>query len=114
MANQVVIVGARPCGLLLAHYLLRRDDKYQIQIYERRSDPRQTSFSHAKTFPIALSLRGQNALDKIDGLWEIIKTKGVETLGSLVHKKNGKTRFFSTGELKSITIDRNLLTITLL
>lgn len=38
MNKKVVIVGAGPVGLLLAHYLLRRDS-YDIDIYERRSDP---------------------------------------------------------------------------
>ncbi len=114
MVKKVVIVGAGPCGLLLAHYLLRRDDKYQIDMYERRGDPRQTSFSNARTFSIAISLRGKNALDKIDGLWETIKTKGVELLGSSVHQKNGKTRSFSSGKLKSIIIHRYFLTTTLL
>ena len=37
MVNKVVIVGAGPSGLLLAHYLLRRGDKYQVDIYERRN-----------------------------------------------------------------------------
>ncbi|MGK7919587.1 MAG: FAD-dependent oxidoreductase [Trichodesmium sp.] len=72
MFKKVVIIGAGPCGLLLAHYLLGRDDKYQVDMYERRGDPRQTAFSNTRTFPIALSLRGQNALQKIDGLWETV------------------------------------------
>jgi len=38
MIQNVVIIGAGPAGLLLAHYLLRRG-KYHVEIYERRPDP---------------------------------------------------------------------------
>ena len=37
--QKVVIIGAGPSGLLLAHYLLQRQ-KYRVEIYERRPDPR--------------------------------------------------------------------------
>lgn len=73
MVKKVVIIGAGPCGLLLAHYLLRRGDKYQIDIYERRSDPRIVSFSTSRTFPLSLNERGMNALSKIDGLGEAVR-----------------------------------------
>lgn len=33
--EKVVIVGAGPSGLLLAHYLLGRGDRYQVEIYDR-------------------------------------------------------------------------------
>ena len=35
----IVIIGAGPTGLLLAHYLLARG-QYRVEIYERRADPR--------------------------------------------------------------------------
>lgn len=40
MLAKIVIIGAGPAGLLLAHYLLRRG-KYQVEIYDRRPDPRE-------------------------------------------------------------------------
>ncbi len=58
MLTKVVIVGAGPSGVLLAHYLLRRGDKYQIDIYDRRSDPQIVSFSKYRTFSLALCERG--------------------------------------------------------
>jgi len=67
MAKKIVIVGAGPSGLLLAHYLLNRDRKYQIDIYERRQDPRTKSISKSRTFPITLNSRGMNALRQIPG-----------------------------------------------
>ncbi|MGF1482224.1 MAG: FAD-dependent oxidoreductase [Cyanophyceae cyanobacterium] len=90
MSKKVVIVGAGPSGLLLAHYLLARDNKYQIDIYERRPDPRTVSVSKSRTFPISLSGRGMNALRKIPGLEEAVLAISVEMWGNIVHQQNGK------------------------
>jgi len=57
MIQNVVIIGAGPAGLLLAHYLLRRG-KYHVEIYERRPDPRLVDASK-DTFPISLQERGR-------------------------------------------------------
>ncbi|ARV59441.1 vioC monooxygenase [Nostocales cyanobacterium HT-58-2] len=113
MVKKVAIIGAGPAGLLLAHYLLRRDDKYQIDIYERRSDPRIVSFSKSRTFPISLNERGMSALRKIEGLEEAVKAISVEMTGTLFHQKNGKTRL--TPRNKPLTtLDRTNLAIALL
>jgi kynurenine 3-monooxygenase len=113
MVKKVVIVGAGPCGLLLAHYLLRRGDKYQIDIYERRSDPRIVSFSTSRTFPISLNERGMSALRKIEGLEEAVKAKTLEVTGTIFHQKNGKTRFTPRNK-PLFTLDRTRLAIILL
>ncbi|MCP6759232.1 MAG: FAD-dependent monooxygenase [Fischerella sp. CENA71] len=113
MVNKVVIVGAGPTGLLLAHYLLRRDNKYQIEIYERRSDPRIVSFSTSRTFPISLNERGMNALSKIDGLAEAVKAISLSVTGGVFHQKNGKSRF-SPKNKPLITLDRTKLAIVML
>ena len=111
MGKKVAIVGAGPTGLLLAHYLLRRDAQYQIDIYERRSDPNLVPFSERRSYPIALFERGMSALRNV-GLEEAIKTQGIEIKYSLLHEKNGKTRLLS--RKNPITnINRNTLAITL-
>ena len=51
MVQNVVIMGADPAGLLLAHYLLRRGN-YHIDIYERRPDYRLTDVSGNRTFQL--------------------------------------------------------------
>lgn len=113
MVKKVAIIGAGPSGLLLAHYLLRRGDKYQIDIYERRSDPRIISFSKSRTYPISLNERGMSALRKIEGLEEAVKAISVEMKGTVFHQKNGKTRF--TPRKKPLTtLDRTKLAIALL
>ncbi|MFB2971691.1 FAD-dependent oxidoreductase [Aerosakkonema sp. BLCC-F183] len=113
MVKKVVIVGAGPSGLLLAHYLLRRGDKYQIDIYERRSDPRIIPFSKSRTFPITLSERGMSALSKIEGLAEAVRAISVEMLGAVSHQKNGKQRFLRRRK-PLFALDRTSLTIVLL
>jgi kynurenine 3-monooxygenase len=90
--KKVVIVGAGPCGILLAHYLLRRSVEYKIDIYERLNDPRQVAFSNSRTIPYGINERGLRALKKIDGLEAAVKAKCVENKGLIIHQKNGKTQ----------------------
>jgi kynurenine 3-monooxygenase len=113
MVKKVAIVGAGPSGVLLAHYLLHRGDKYQIDIYERRSDPRTVSFSKSRTFPISLSERGMSALRQISGLEEAVKDISLEITGAIFHQKNGKTRLTSRKQ-PLFTLDRTKLVIVLL
>lgn len=113
MDKKVVIVGAGPSGVLLAHYLLRRSDKYQIDIYERRNDPRMVSFSKSRTFPISLSARGMSALRNIEGVEEAVKAMSVEMTGTIFHQKNGKMRFMPRRK-PLVTLDRTNLVIVLL
>ncbi len=113
MVKKVVIVGAGPSGVLLAHYLLRRDDKYQIDIYERRNDPRIVEFSKSRTFPITLNERGMSALRKIPGVEEAVKSISVEITGSFTHQKNGRTRFRRRSQ-PLFALDRTNLVIPLL
>jgi kynurenine 3-monooxygenase len=63
MVKKVAIIGAGSSGLLLAHYLLRRGDKYQIGIYERRSDPRIVSFS-IQNLPYLPKRKGNECFEK--------------------------------------------------
>lgn len=113
MVKKVAIVGAGPCGVLLAHYLLRRDETYQIDIYERRNDPRKVSFSKARTYPLSLTERGINALRQIEGLEAAVKAMSVEITGSVFHQKNGKTQARSRKSFV-YAIDRTQLAIALL
>ncbi|MBH8552816.1 FAD-dependent monooxygenase [Nostocaceae cyanobacterium CENA357] len=113
MVKKVAIVGAGPSGVLLAHYLLRRSDEYQIEIYERRSDPRTISFSKSRTFPISLSERGMNALRQISGLEEAVKAISLEMTGAIFHQKNGKARL-TPRKQPLFTLNRTSLVIVLL
>ncbi|MEH1844381.1 MAG: NAD(P)/FAD-dependent oxidoreductase [Nostoc sp.] len=113
MARKVVIVGAGPSGVLLAHYLLQRDQGYQVEIYERRNDPRSIPLSKSRTFPLVINQRGITALSNIKGLVEILKSVSIESTGSLNHEKNGKTQLIPRSQPIYI-LDRTQLIIMLL
>ncbi len=112
MFQKVIIVGAGPAGLLLAHYLLRRD-KYRVEIYERRADMRLVDASQDRTFPISLQERGRKALREIAGLEEKIAAASVFCNGTKIYRKRGKARKIPrTTPIQSI--DRNRLVLILL
>jgi kynurenine 3-monooxygenase len=112
MLQKVVIIGAGPAGLLLAHYLLRRR-KYCVELYERRSDPRLVDASQDRTFPISLQERSRKAIREIAGLEEAIARAGVFCNGSIMHRKQSKARKISRAT-PLLTIDRNRLVMVLL
>ena len=113
MVKKVAIVGAGASGVLLAHYLLRRSDRYQVDLYDRLSDPRIIEFSNARTFPISLTERGMKALGRIVGLETAVRALGLEMSGTIFHQQNGKTRVKSR-QKPLVTLDRTNLVITLL
>jgi kynurenine 3-monooxygenase len=113
MVKKVAIVGAGASGVLLAHYLLRRGDRYQVDLYDRLSDPRIMAFSNTRTFPISLTERGMKALGQIAGLEAAVRAIGLEMSGTIFHQPNGKTRVKSRKK-SLVTLDRTNLVITLL
>ncbi|WP_235526535.1 FAD-dependent oxidoreductase [Nostoc piscinale] len=113
MLKKVVIIGAGPSGLLLAQYLLRRGDNYQVDIYERRSDPRIIAFSKSRTYPISLNERGMYALRQIEGLEAAVKDISLVMNGTIFHQSNGKTRY-TPRQNPLFTLDRTNLAIAIL
>jgi kynurenine 3-monooxygenase len=113
MVKKVAIVGAGASGVLLAHYLLRRGDLYQVDLYDRLNDPRIMAFSNTRTFPISLTERGIEALGQIAGLEAAVRGIGLEMSGTIFHQPNGKTRVKSRKK-PLVTLDRTNLVITLL
>lgn len=113
MVKKVVIVGAGPSGILLAHYLLRRGDQYRIDLYDRLSDPRTIEFSNARTFPISLTERGMSALGQIAGIEAAVRAISLEKSGTIFHQRNSKTRV-TTRKKPLVTLDRTQLVIALL
>lgn len=113
MLKRVVIIGAGPSGVLLAHYLLRRDADYYVEVYERRSDPRTLPLSQSRTFPLVLNERGIKALSKLDGMLADVKAVSLEGVGSLIHQENGKTLLLPRRK-PLLFLNRTQLVITLL
>lgn len=112
VTQKIFIIGAGPAGLLLAHYLLDRGN-YQVEIYERRQDPRQLRQSTQRTFPISLQLRGLQAIQAIPGLEEQLVAKGVWAKGAVLHRKQGEPRNIDR-QTPLLLIDRNQLVQQLL
>lgn len=113
MTKKIVIIGAGPCGLFLAHTLQRRGAKYQIEIYDRRPDPRLISFENSRTFPINLNTRGMKSLGIIPRLESVVREKSSLIKGSIMHLDNGKNRRILRNS-ETLTMDRTKLVITLL
>lgn len=112
MTQNIVIIGAGPAGLLLAHSLLLRG-QYSIKIYERRSDPRLMNASHQRTFPISLQERGRKAIRNISGLEEAIANQSIFCQGTIVYRGKKKPRVIPRSN-PILTIDRNRLVAIML
>jgi kynurenine 3-monooxygenase len=112
MSQTIVIIGAGPAGLLLAHYLVRRND-YRVEIYERRSDPRAANVSADRTFPISLQERGRKAIRAIAGLEDAIAAQSTMCQGTVVYRTHRKPRRLSR-KTPVLSIDRNRLVTILL
>lgn len=110
--QKVVIIGAGPSGLLLAHYILQRQ-QYVVEIYERRPDPRLVDASQDRTFPISLQERGRKALRAIPGLEDAIAEHSVFCRGTIVYQGKDKARRIPR-ENAILSIDRNRLVTVLL
>ncbi len=109
-SQKAVIIGAGPAGLLLAYYLLERH--YQVELFDRRPDPRAVDLNQQRSFPIALQERGRRALRGIPGLEDAIATESIFCTGSMIHRKNGARDVPRKSEL--MVIDRNRLVTMLL
>eukprot|EP00977_Amphora_coffeiformis_P027250 scaffold34597_cov177-Amphora_coffeaeformis.AAC.18 len=111
----VVIAGAGPAGLLLAHYLLGRHANYELHIFEKRPDPRNAPPSEQRTYPISLQQkRGVVAIREISpSLFEAVEAAGAWL--KRAHFRQGdetssKKRFRSP----MLSLDRNGLALVLL
>lgn len=112
MPKNVVIIGAGPAGLLLAHYLARRSE-YKVHLCERRSQDSLTGITGKRTFPISLQERGRKALRGIPGLESAIATESVFCQGSIIYRQQKKPRKIKRKK-PLLTIERNLLVNLLL
>jgi kynurenine 3-monooxygenase len=109
---KVLIVGAGPAGLLLANYLIQRPG-YQIQIIERRQDPRTLLPDSLRSFPVALQSRGLEALDGIPGLTTSIEQEGMWAAGVVFRQGENEPKILRDPPT-NLMIDRNTIAMTLL
>ena len=90
MSPRAVVVGAGLGGSFMAALLGR--DGWEVELLERRLDPRQTKAEEGRSINLALSERGLHALGQI-GIAEKVLASAVHLPGRLMHAVNGARTF---------------------
>jgi kynurenine 3-monooxygenase len=92
MATKFVLIGSGLAGGLLAAYLGRRG--HDVDLYERRADPREDNIVGGRSINLALSTRGIYALEQIGIADEVLKY-AIPMRGRMIHEKSGELHFVS-------------------
>src|SRR5439155_19471813 len=90
MPAKFILIGSGLAGGLLAAYLGRRG--YDVDLYERRGDPREGSMLEGRSINLALSTRGIHALKQIGIADEVLK-HAIPMRGRMIHEKSGGLHF---------------------
>src|SRR5689334_11107284 len=92
MAETFVLIGSGLAGGLLAAYLGRRG--CDVDLYERRADPREGNTIGGRSINLALSTRGIYALEQLGIADEVLK-HAIPMRGRMIHEKSGALHFAS-------------------
>jgi kynurenine 3-monooxygenase len=87
-----VLIGSGLAGGLLAAYLGRRG--YEVDLYERRADPREGNMVGGRSINLAISTRGIHALEQI-GIADKALRHAIPMRGRMIHEKSGALHFAS-------------------
>ena len=90
MPVKFVLVGSGLAGGLLAAYLGRRG--YDVDLYERRIDPREGNIVGGRSINLAISTRGIHALEQI-GIADAALRHAIPMRGRMIHDKSGALHF---------------------
>jgi kynurenine 3-monooxygenase len=90
MATKFVLIGSGLAGGLLAAYLGRRG--YDVDLYERRADPREGNIVGGRSINLALSTRGIYALEQL-GIADAVLRHAIPMRGRMIHDKSGALHF---------------------
>src|SRR5881396_1879854 len=90
MPAKFVLIGSGLAGGLLAAYLGRRG--YDVDLYERRADPRVGNFVGGRSINLALSTRGIHALEQLGIAGEVLH-HAIPMRGRMIHEKSGALHF---------------------
>jgi kynurenine 3-monooxygenase len=88
--TKFVLIGSGLAGGLLAAYLGRRG--YDVDLYERRADPREGNMVGGRSINLAISTRGIHALEQI-GLADEALQSAIPMRGRMIHDKSGELHF---------------------
>ena len=84
------LIGGGLAGGLLATYLGRAG--YEVDLYERRSDPAAGNFVGGRSINLAVSTRGIDALERI-GLADEVLKHAIKMPGRMIHDRSGELHF---------------------
>jgi len=90
MATKFVLIGSGLAGGLLAAYLGRRG--HNVDLYERRADPREGNIVGGRSINLALSTRGIYALEQL-GIADEVLRHAIPMRGRMIHDKSGALHF---------------------
>src|SRR6266545_1811130 len=90
MPAKFVLIGSGLAGGLLAAYLGRRG--YDVDLYERRADPREGNIVGGRSINLAISTRGIHALERI-GIADEALQHAIPMRGRMIHDKSGVLHF---------------------
>jgi kynurenine 3-monooxygenase len=90
MPAKFVLIGSGLAGGLLAAYLGRRG--YDVDLYERRADPREGNIVGGRSINLAISTRGIHALEQI-GIADEALRQAIPMRGRMIHDKSGALHF---------------------
>ena len=88
--ERLAVIGAGLVGSLWA--LMLRNRGYEVEVFERRSDPRTGPVVGGRSINLALSDRGWRALEKA-GVAEAVRGIALPVLGRLMHAVDGATTY---------------------
>ena len=87
---KLVLIGSGLAGGLLATYLGRRG--YEVDLYERRADPREGNIVGGRSINLAISTRGIHALEQIGIAGEALQ-HAIPMRGRMIHDRSGELHF---------------------
>src|SRR2546430_4761417 len=90
MPTKFVLIGSGLAGGLLAAYLGRRG--YEVDLYERRTDPREGNLVGGRSINLALSSRGIHAIEQL-GIADEVLRHAIPMRGRMIHEKSGGLHF---------------------
>src|SRR5712691_7081783 len=82
MGTKFTLVGSGLAGGLLAAYFGRRG--HEVDLYERRADPRAGNFVGGRSINLALSTRGIHALERV-GIADEVLQHAIPMRGRMIH-----------------------------
>lgn len=88
--TKFLLIGSGLAGGLLAAYLGRRG--YDVDLYERRADPREGNIVGGRSINLAISTRGIHALEQI-GIADEVLRHAIPMRGRIIHDKSGALHF---------------------